>query len=179
VWCGVAAARRSLDAKQSPQAEWGELALHHHLLEDEGATRITLGPLDPEAQIALISDVLGAAPDTALVELADGAGGNPFILAKAFRGLLDEGAITVADRQATGWCSPPWWGTPLDDHNVRRQFRVITEAAGLGKTWVPRELRLPLTSPRSGSKVTRRLYRVKSGPNRPGPSSARSVSAPS
>jgi integrase len=32
-------------------------------------------------------------------------------------------------------------GTPQDDHNVRRQFRVITEAAGLGKTWVPRELR--------------------------------------
>ena len=32
-------------------------------------------------------------------------------------------------------------GTPLDDHNVRRQFRVITEAAGLGRTWVPRELR--------------------------------------
>jgi integrase-like protein len=31
--------------------------------------------------------------------------------------------------------------TPLDDHNVRRRFRVITEAAGLGKTWVPRELR--------------------------------------
>ena len=32
-------------------------------------------------------------------------------------------------------------GTPLDDHNMRRQFRVITEAAGLGTTWVPRELR--------------------------------------
>jgi site-specific recombinase XerD len=32
-------------------------------------------------------------------------------------------------------------GTPLDDHNVRRQFRVITEAAGLGKDWVPREMR--------------------------------------
>jgi len=32
-------------------------------------------------------------------------------------------------------------GTPMDDHNVRRQFRVITEAAGLGTTWVPRELR--------------------------------------
>lgn len=32
-------------------------------------------------------------------------------------------------------------GTPLDDHNVRRQFRVITEAAGLGVAWVPRELR--------------------------------------
>jgi integrase len=32
-------------------------------------------------------------------------------------------------------------GTPLDDHNVRRQFRAITEDAGLGKSWVPRELR--------------------------------------
>jgi len=32
-------------------------------------------------------------------------------------------------------------GSPLDDHNVRRQFRKITEAAGLGSTWVPRELR--------------------------------------
>ena len=32
-------------------------------------------------------------------------------------------------------------GTPLDDHNVRRQFRKITKAAGLGDTWVPRELR--------------------------------------
>jgi hypothetical protein len=29
----------------------------------------------------------------------------------------------------------------MDDHNVRRQFRVITEAAGLGKAWVRRELR--------------------------------------
>jgi site-specific recombinase XerD len=32
-------------------------------------------------------------------------------------------------------------GTAQDDHNVRRPFRVITEAAGLGKAWVPRELR--------------------------------------
>jgi hypothetical protein len=32
-------------------------------------------------------------------------------------------------------------GTPLDDHNVRRQFRAITETAGLGSVWVPRELR--------------------------------------
>jgi integrase len=54
----------------------------------------------------------------------------------------------AADRLAAG----PLWqdhdlvfastvGTPLDDHNIRRQFRVITEAAGLGSTWVPRELR--------------------------------------
>jgi predicted ATPase len=71
------------------------------LLEDEGAAVIMLGPLDPQAQIAVISDVLSAAPDTALVELAVGAAGNPFILAEAFRGLLDEDAITVADGRAS------------------------------------------------------------------------------
>ena len=32
-------------------------------------------------------------------------------------------------------------GTPMDDHNVRRMFRVITEDAGLGTGWVPREMR--------------------------------------
>src|SRR3984885_9375763 len=70
-------------------------------LEDEGATPIILGPLDPAAQIALISDVLSAVPDTALVELAVGAAGNPFILAEAFGGLLDEDAITVTAGRAS------------------------------------------------------------------------------
>jgi integrase len=32
-------------------------------------------------------------------------------------------------------------GTPMDDHNVRRMFRAITEEAGLGTGWVPREIR--------------------------------------
>jgi site-specific recombinase XerD len=32
-------------------------------------------------------------------------------------------------------------GAPLDRHNVLREFRKITEAAGLGTGWVPRELR--------------------------------------
>jgi site-specific recombinase XerD len=32
-------------------------------------------------------------------------------------------------------------GTPMDDHNVRRMFRAVTEDAGLGTGWVPRELR--------------------------------------
>src|ERR1700733_15362254 len=71
------------------------------LLEGEGAAAIMRGPLDPQAQIAVISDVLGAVPDPALVELAVGAAGNPFILAEAFRGLLDEDAITVADGRAS------------------------------------------------------------------------------
>jgi integrase len=32
-------------------------------------------------------------------------------------------------------------GTMLDQHNIRREFRRVTEAAGLGSRWVPRELR--------------------------------------
>jgi integrase len=62
--------------------------------------------------------------------------------------LQDHRVRQAEDRLAAG----PLWqdhglvfasavGTALDDHNVRRQFRVITEAAGLGSEWVPRELR--------------------------------------
>ena len=32
-------------------------------------------------------------------------------------------------------------GTPLDRHNVLREFRKITQAAGLGTDWAPREMR--------------------------------------
>jgi len=32
-------------------------------------------------------------------------------------------------------------GTPLDRHNVLREFRKITQASGLGTDWVPREMR--------------------------------------
>jgi integrase len=32
-------------------------------------------------------------------------------------------------------------GTMMTQHNIRREFRKITSAAGLGTVWVPRELR--------------------------------------
>jgi len=62
--------------------------------------------------------------------------------------LRDHRARQAADRLAAGllWQDhnlvfASTVGTPLDDHNVRRQFRKITQSAGLGTTWVPRELR--------------------------------------
>jgi integrase len=62
--------------------------------------------------------------------------------------LRDHRARQAADRLAAGllWQDhnlvfASTVGSPLDDHNVRRQFRKITESAGLGTTWVPRELR--------------------------------------
>lgn len=62
--------------------------------------------------------------------------------------LREQQTRQAADRLAAGLLWPDHnlvfastIGTPLDDHNVRRQFRKITDAAGLGATWVPRELR--------------------------------------
>jgi integrase len=56
-------------------------------------------------------------------------------------------------------------GTPLDDHNVRRQFRKITEAAGLGSTWVPRELRHTFVSLLSAHGVPVEAIAVLAGHN--------------
>jgi integrase len=66
-------------------------------------------------------------------------------------------------------------GTSLDAHNVRRAFRMITKAAGLGQEWTPRELRHTFVSllsandvnlediarlvGHSGTAVTERVYR--------------------
>ena len=66
-------------------------------------------------------------------------------------------------------------GTALDAHNVRRSFRAITKAAGLGQEWTPRELRHTFVSllsandvnlediarlvGHSGTAVTERVYR--------------------
>ncbi len=48
----------------------------------------------------------------------------------------DESEIDLA-RVPEGLCGK-WMR--LDQHNIRRAFRQITKAAGLGEDWVPREL---------------------------------------
>jgi hypothetical protein len=79
----------------------GPAELLFGLLESDGAARISLGPLDHEAQVALIGDVLGAVPDQTLIELAADAAGNRLVLAEAFRRLRDENAIVVRDGHAS------------------------------------------------------------------------------
>lgn len=37
-------------------------------------------------------------------------------------------------------------GTPFESHNLRRDFRRVTKAAGLGARWVPKELRTSFVS---------------------------------
>jgi integrase len=66
----------------------------------------------------------------------------------AVRALQEHRARQAEDRLLAG----PLWqdhglvfasaiGMPLDRHNVLREFRKITQAAGLGTGWVPREMR--------------------------------------
>jgi integrase len=45
-------------------------------------------------------------------------------------------------------------GTPLDASHVRRSFRAITKAAGLGEDWTPRELRHSFVSIMSDNEVS-------------------------
>jgi site-specific recombinase XerD len=44
-------------------------------------------------------------------------------------------------------------GTPLNANNVIRAFRAITEKAGLGKDWAPREMRHTFVSVLSANGV--------------------------
>ena len=46
-------------------------------LEQDGAARITLAPLDQDAVAAMLTDAFGAPPGQALADLAAGAAGNP------------------------------------------------------------------------------------------------------
>ncbi|MEU6740906.1 helix-turn-helix transcriptional regulator [Streptosporangium sandarakinum] len=65
------------------------------LLEQEGATRITLRPLDGAAVARVAADALGAVPDAELTALAAQAAGNPALLLALLTGLREEGAVRV------------------------------------------------------------------------------------
>ena len=70
------------------------------LLEDDGAARISLGPLGDDAVACLLADAFGAPPDEGLLALADGAAGNPSMLAELAGGLADDDSVAVADGRA-------------------------------------------------------------------------------
>ncbi|RAY11577.1 hypothetical protein DPM19_30225 [Actinomadura craniellae] len=69
-------------------------------LEAEGATRIALRLLDAAARAEIATDILGAEPEPDLLTLADQAGGSPYVLTELYEGLLDEGAVEIADGRA-------------------------------------------------------------------------------
>ncbi|MFF0311322.1 AAA family ATPase [Streptosporangium sp. NPDC004379] len=65
------------------------------LLEQEGAARIALRPLDGVSAARVSADALGAAPDAELTALTAQAAGNPALLLALLTGLREEGAVLV------------------------------------------------------------------------------------
>ncbi len=86
---------------RSTAAPGSAAALLFDLLEQDGAVRLTLGPLDDDAVAGLVADTLRAAPDARLTELAAGAAGNPYLLVELLTGLREEDAIQVTRGRAT------------------------------------------------------------------------------
>ena len=69
-------------------------------LEKDGAARITVAPLDPDAVTAMLAGAFGAPPDQALADLARGAAGNPSLLAELIGGLRDDHGVQVTGGRA-------------------------------------------------------------------------------
>ncbi|GAA2296393.1 hypothetical protein GCM10010149_50950 [Nonomuraea roseoviolacea subsp. roseoviolacea] len=71
----------------------GRAASLFGLLERNGAARVTLAPLSPEAVAELATDMLGRPPDPTTSVLMAGAGGNPLLIIELLTGLRDEGRL--------------------------------------------------------------------------------------
>lgn len=71
----------------------GALARVARELQDRGASRIVLEPLDAGAVAAVTADAVGGAPDAGLLELAGAARGNPFLLTETLLGLEEDGLL--------------------------------------------------------------------------------------
>jgi site-specific recombinase XerD len=67
-------------------------------------------------------------------------GSNP-VAPTRFTQVEEDRSLAGALSQDHGLVFASAIGTPLDRHNVRREFRKITQTAGLGTDWVPREMR--------------------------------------
>lgn len=79
---------------RSTVLEHGRAAFLFDLLEREGAARIELGPLSPEAAAGLMTEALGVPPDPAMLAWVVGAaGGNPLLINELLAGLRDEGLL--------------------------------------------------------------------------------------
>jgi DNA-binding CsgD family transcriptional regulator/tetratricopeptide (TPR) repeat protein len=69
-------------------------------LNDNGAEKIVLRPIERDAVTEVIRDILKAEPDDALQTMTERAIGNPFLLVELLNGLRDEQLVTVTDGRA-------------------------------------------------------------------------------
>lgn len=70
-------------------------------IREAGALRIELAGLSADAVASVAEDLLGGAPDLALLTVLAGVRGHPFLLTELLRGLREEKLVEVADGVAT------------------------------------------------------------------------------
>jgi DNA-binding CsgD family transcriptional regulator/tetratricopeptide (TPR) repeat protein len=85
-------------ARSSPSQD--DIKYLFSFLEEDGAARITLGPIGDDSVAALLTGAFGAPPDQTLLDLAHDAAGNPLLLTELICGLRDDNAVQVADGRA-------------------------------------------------------------------------------
>jgi predicted ATPase len=91
-----------------------------------GALKITLPPLDRVAVAGVAEDLLGGAPDPALLTVLAGVRGQPFLLTELLRGMREEKLVVVSD----GIASLTGTGIPLRFvDSVNKQLGQLPPAA--------------------------------------------------
>ncbi|WP_433257306.1 helix-turn-helix transcriptional regulator [Streptosporangium sp. CA-135522] len=120
----------------------GECDRLFDLLEEEGAARLLLRPLDDATVAEVVSDALNAAPGQELAELSAQAGGNPFLLIELLTGLREENAVRMSSGVArlTGTALPRRVHTAVRRRlgEVSTKTRHLLEAtAVLGRSFSP------------------------------------------
>jgi len=104
-------------------------------LLDQGAQRISLGPLTDDSVAELCREMLGGTPDESVLSLASGCGGNPFLLEELLATLRDQGRVQVRNGWAT--VSPgdlPWDFVSAIDRRLRglsEQARALLDAGAV------------------------------------------------
>lgn len=84
-----------------PDQGAGQLRSVLDYLASEGAQHIALTPLDRSAVAQVARDVMQAEPDDTVLQIADEAGGNPFLLAELLEGLRQENLVRIDAGTAT------------------------------------------------------------------------------
>ena len=69
-------------------------------LEGNRAEKIVLGPLDQDGIAQVAADVLVAEPDSAVLKMAEQAGGSPFLLVELLSGLREEKLVQIESGRA-------------------------------------------------------------------------------
>jgi DNA-binding CsgD family transcriptional regulator len=107
-------------------------------LKSHDVTKIELGPLNQDGVALVTADVLGATPNSELLEMAGRAAGSPFLLVELLSGLREEGLVRIGSRIAelVEWQLPHRVSESMRlrlEHLPDLARRAATVAAALGR----------------------------------------------